>query len=77
MGKRNDGTAKIDADLLQIARLVADYRRISVAEYLSELIRDLVIRDLEAEQAKFRPPAPKGKGGAAPPSPKPQRVRRE
>lgn len=35
---RNDVTAKIDADALRAAKLVATYRNQTLAEYLSELV---------------------------------------
>lgn len=42
---RNDLSVKIDAEVLKQARIVATHRSIPVAEYLSELIRPLVVRD--------------------------------
>jgi len=35
---RNDVTAKIDADAMQIVRLVATYRKQTIAEYLTEMV---------------------------------------
>lgn len=43
--KRTDLTAKIDAGLLIKARTVASDRNISMAEYLSEVLRPHVERD--------------------------------
>lgn len=34
---RNDVTAKIDSEAMQYVRLVATYRRLSIAEYLSDI----------------------------------------
>ncbi len=50
--KRNDSPAKIDAEVIRDAKIVAAYREITLAEYLSELIRPLVARDLDLEHAK-------------------------
>lgn len=44
--KRNDLVAKIDADVLKKAKLVAAHRSITLAEYLSEMLRPLVDRDV-------------------------------
>ena len=50
--KRNDRPAKIDAEVLRMATIVAAYRDQSIAEYLSELLRPLVTRDLREHQAQ-------------------------
>jgi hypothetical protein len=66
MVKRNDATAKIDTDVLKMVRLVAEYRGITAAEYLTEIVRPIVEKDLEQEMKNFRLPSPKppkGKGG--------------
>jgi len=52
MDKRNDVTAKIDAEVVRDAKLVAVYRDTSVAELLSEILRPIVARMLDEEQAK-------------------------
>jgi hypothetical protein len=49
--KRNDRPVKIDATVLHEAQVVAASKGIPVAEYLSELLRPLVKRDL-LRQAK-------------------------
>lgn len=61
---RNDLQVKIDADVVRKAKQVALLRDVTLAEYLSELLRPLVDRDLVQEQARqgFVPAAP------APPS---------
>jgi hypothetical protein len=43
--KRDDKAVKIDRSVAMKAKLVADTRRMSVAEYLSELLRGPVERD--------------------------------
>ena len=62
---RNDLGVKLDADIVTKAKHVVIGRRgkgekLTLAEYLSDLLKPLVERDYEAE---FRP-APKSKGGA-------------
>ena len=46
------GTAKIEDPVLRDAKIVASYRGITLTEYLTEMIRPLVKRDLIREQAK-------------------------
>jgi hypothetical protein len=72
MVRRNDATAKIDAEVLRMVRLVAEYRGITAAEYLTEVVRPIVEKDLEHEQANFRLPRRGGKGGE-PDRPRPKR----
>ncbi len=58
--KRSDVNVKMDAEVARDCKLVAGARGISIAEYLSELVRPLVRRDLEAERARrLRTPDPK------------------
>lgn len=58
--KRNDAPAKIDAEVIRDAKIVAACRDITLAEYLSELIRPLVARDLEQElEKRAKGPRPK------------------
>lgn len=52
MAKRNDVSVKIDADVVAEAKMVAASRDVSLAQYLSELLRPLVHRDLEREYAR-------------------------
>jgi hypothetical protein len=47
MTRRNDAAVKIDADVVRKAKTVASSRDIPLAEYLSELLRPLVDRDLK------------------------------
>lgn len=42
---RNDTAVKIETDIVRQARTIADRRRITVAEYLSEILRTPVARD--------------------------------
>jgi hypothetical protein len=49
--KRNDEVAKIDSEVLRIARAVAALRGITLAEYLSERLRPLVLSD-HAEEVR-------------------------
>lgn len=63
MVKRNDVSVKLDAEVVAEAKMVAASRDMSLAEYLSELLRPLVRKDLEHETARrLQPPPPKGKG---------------
>jgi len=72
MVRRNDVPVKLALDVVRDAKIVAAYKQKSLAEYLSELVRPLVARDLEQEHARhvkgLRPEGPgeaakKGKGG--------------
>src|SRR4051794_38967859 len=44
--KRNDVPVKLDADVVRNAKIVATFQDTTLAEYLSELLRPLVERDL-------------------------------
>jgi hypothetical protein len=66
MVRRDDATAKLDADLVRKAKIVAAYRDVSLAEYLSEALRPIVESD-HREHARHaldeqKPGKPKGKG---------------
>ena len=50
--KRNDVQVKVDATVAAQAKMVAASRGVHLAEYVSELIRPLVLRDLEIEMRK-------------------------
>lgn len=63
MVRRNDQSAKIDAEVLADAKVVAAFRGVSVAEYLSDILRPAVSKDLDAEMAKRQRPARKPKPG--------------
>lgn len=49
---RNDVTVKLDAHVAKEAKMVAAAREITLAEYLSEILRPIVHKDLEKESAK-------------------------
>jgi hypothetical protein len=61
MTKRNDVPVKMDAEVVRIAKIAAAYREQSLAEYLSERMRDIAAHDVEQEHAKqpHRKPASK------------------
>jgi len=62
--KRNDVNVKMDADVARKCKIVASARGVSMAEYLSELVRPLVQRDLKAEMAnELGPPTRRPKAG--------------
>jgi hypothetical protein len=42
---RNDTAVKIETDIVRQARLIAARRNITVAEYLSEILRATVVKD--------------------------------
>jgi hypothetical protein len=62
--KRNDVQVKVDATVATHAKMVASSRGITVAEYVSELLRPLVLRDLEIETSKQLKPPKKTRGDA-------------
>ena len=58
--KRNDVNVKMDADVARWCKIVSSSRGVSMAEYLSELVRPIVQRDLKAEMSKqLQPRKPK------------------
>lgn len=63
---RNDTAVKIETSIVRKARTIADRRSITVAEYLSELLRDNVDRDyrqvVQEMAAEIEPPKRKPKG---------------
>lgn len=59
--KRNDLAVKIDASLVSKAKAIAGFRGLSLAQYLSDKLREPVERDFDhflAEQTKARKPKP-------------------
>jgi hypothetical protein len=50
--KRNDQPVKMDAEVLRIARIVAAYEDVPLAELISETLRPVLQKKLEAHQAK-------------------------
>ncbi len=56
VSKRQDVTVKVNSEVVRIAKIVAAYRGISVANYLSETLEPIVQKDLHKEQMKGIPP---------------------
>lgn len=50
---RNDVQVKLDATVATEAKMVAAARGITLAEYISELLRPIVRKDLEAETGRM------------------------
>jgi hypothetical protein len=50
--KRNDVPARIDAAILEDVKLMATIRKMSIGEYLSEIVGPIVRKQLEAEFAR-------------------------
>jgi hypothetical protein len=66
MAKRNDVPVKMDAEVVRVCKIVAAYRGLTLAEYLSETMREASQRDLAEETAKelgrgSKPQAKRGK----------------
>jgi hypothetical protein len=61
MTKRNDVSVKVDAGVVDDARIAASFCGMSLAEYLSERLRPIVARDIDEGYAK-RKQGPKSKG---------------
>jgi hypothetical protein len=59
--QRNDVSVKLDAQVAREAKLVATYKGISVAQYISDVLGPIVRKDLEAEAGSMLK-----KGGDAP-----------
>lgn len=58
--KRNDKAVKISRDLAVKAKVIAETRGISIAEYLTDLLRPMVERDWpkalkKIDQSKYEP----------------------
>jgi hypothetical protein len=63
MTRRNDAPVKIDVEVLADARIAAAYKGLSLAEYLSEALRPIVLRDMEEGHAQRLKSPGKPKGG--------------
>ncbi len=48
--KRNDVPVKLDAEVLRMARIVAAYEDVPIAELLSETLRPILVKKLEKHQ---------------------------
>jgi hypothetical protein len=51
--RRNDVGVKIDAEVASMCKIVAEYKKISASEYMSEVLRPVVEKDLEQHSKKF------------------------
>jgi hypothetical protein len=47
MVRRNDQTVKIDAEVMRKAKIVASFKDMSLAEYISEALRPIVENELQ------------------------------
>lgn len=57
--KRNDVSVRIEADLLQKARVIAAIRDVSITQYLSDVLRPSIERDFTksiADVSRDQPP---------------------
>jgi hypothetical protein len=64
MARRQDTAVKVDAEVIRKAKIVAAYKDVSLAEYLSEALRPIVDRDLvdySRRSLEGEAKAPKGK----------------
>jgi hypothetical protein len=52
MARRSDVAVKIDTEVVRQAKVVAAFRGLSLAEYLSETLRPAVSRDYREESRK-------------------------
>jgi hypothetical protein len=50
---RDDATVKIDRGIVSKAKMVASARNIPLAEYLSQALRGLVVRDFAKEMRRI------------------------
>jgi hypothetical protein len=60
--QRNDVSVKIDAEVYRLVRTVAAWRGVAVAEYLSDIVRPAVQKDI-AKMSKEAAERGKDKGG--------------
>jgi hypothetical protein len=51
--RRNDVGVKIDAEVASMCKIVAEYKKIPVSQYMSEVLRPVAERDLEQHSKKF------------------------
>lgn len=65
--KRNDVPAKIDAEVMRLARIVAAYEDVDIAELVSETLRPILKERLAHHQASGC--APKQRRGRRPDEP--------
>jgi hypothetical protein len=51
--KRNDLSVKLEAEVVTLSRMVASARNVTIAEYLSGILRPVVKADLEREYRRL------------------------
>lgn len=56
--KRNDRAVKVEAEIIRKAQTICAYRVITLAEYLSEILRPVVERDFEQFSQELASQAP-------------------
>ena len=61
MARRNDVAVKIDAEVARQAKIVAAFKDVSLAEFLSEALRPIVEKELVEQSARA------AKGAVTPP----------
>lgn len=45
--KRNDRAVKVEAEIIRQAQTICSYREVTLAEYLSDILRSVVAKDFE------------------------------
>lgn len=50
---RDDRSVKLEADVVTMARMIAAARNVTIAEYLSAILRPILIADLDAEYRRI------------------------
>ncbi len=61
MARANDVVVKLERDVVDAARLVAAHRGVTMAEYMSALLRPLVMKDRAKMAEEILSPAKKPK----------------
>lgn len=57
--KRNDVPAKIDAEVMRTARIVAAYEGVELAELVSQILKPVLMERLATHQATAQPKKPR------------------
>ncbi len=57
--KRNDTSVKIDAEIIRKARTISAFRDISMAEYLSTILRPIIDKEFEQFKKSLAKPTDK------------------
>jgi hypothetical protein len=63
MGKRNDVSVKIDAEVYRMVRTVAAWRGVSVAELLSDVVAPVIRKELKKMNREADAQADSGEEG--------------